>query len=142
MADTSDLVGDRKARKGNNGGGWPSHTPTDDLRAKVRTWAAVGTTQEVIASELHITVDTLVKYYREELDEASARGVANVASNLYAKAMSGDVTSMIFYLKTRGRWSEKASVGDSDNPLVVQTDPLDRALELAKQAARAKTPGV
>ncbi len=65
-----------------------------------------------------------------------------MASNLYSKAMAGDTTAMIFYLKTRGRWSEKPALGDSDNPLVVQTDALDQALELAKQAARAKTPGV
>lgn len=132
-----DLVG---IRKGHNGGGWPAHEPTEDLREKVRMWAAVGTTQEVIASELKISVDTLAKYYRDELDEATNRGVANVASTLYAKAIAGDVTSMIFYLKTRGRWSEKPSVGDADNPLVVQTDPLDRAMELAKQAARLKPP--
>jgi hypothetical protein len=120
----------------------PPYQPTDELRDKVRTWAAVGTTQEVIASELGICVDTLVKYYRVELDEASARGIANIASTLYSKALTGDVASMIFYLKTRGRWSEKPIVGDSDNPLVIQTDPLDRALEMAKQTARMKTPGV
>lgn len=129
-----DLIGGKKGR------GRPAYEPTEDTRAKVRTWAAVGTTQDVIAAELGICIDTLAKYYREELDEATARGVANVASNLYSKAMAGDVTSMIFYLKTRGRWSEKASVGDADNPLVVQTDPLDRAMALAKDAARLKKP--
>jgi len=139
MTDSGDdLVG---TRKGHNGGGWPAHAPTDETRQKVRLWAAVGTTQEVIASELKISVDTLAKYYRDELDEASSEGVANVASTLYSKAMAGDVTSMIFYLKTRGRWSEKASVGDEDNPLVIKTDPLDQAMELAKQAARLKKPG-
>ena len=137
MAD--DIVGTIK------GMGRPPYEVTDELRAKVRAWAAVGTTQEVIASELGICVDTLVKYYRDELNEASARGVANVASNLYAKAMSGDVTSMIFYLKTRGRWSEKASAGDEENPLVMRieggADPLDQAMEIAKRAARAKPSG-
>lgn len=131
-----DIVGTRKPR------GRPPFEPTEEQRNKVRMWAAVGTTQEVIASELGICIDTLAKYFRAELDEATAKGVANVASTLYAKAMSGDVTSMIFYLKTRGRWREKASVGDEDNPLVIRTegDPLDLALELASKAARAKTP--
>lgn len=133
-------VGNKKGT--NSGGGYPPHVPTPELRHKVSLWAAVGTTQEVIASELKITVDTLVKYYREELDEASAKGVANVATTLYAKAMDGDVGSMIFYLKTRGRWSEKAPVGDKENPFVVITseDPLDKALEMAKEAARARKP--
>lgn len=131
-------VGNRKGT--NSGGGYPPHIPTSETRNKVKLWASVGTTQEVIASELKIGVDTLVKYYREELDEASAKGVANVASTLYAKAMDGDVGSMIFYLKTRGRWSEKAPVGDKDNPFVILSDgdPLDKALDLAKQAARAR----
>jgi hypothetical protein len=70
--------------------------------------------------------------------------VANIASNLYAKAMAGDVTSMIFYLKTRGRWREKPSAGDDENPLVMRIegsiDPLDQAMEIAKRAARAKQP--
>jgi len=126
----------------NSGGGNPPHEPTAETRQKFRIWAAVGTTPEVIASELDICVETLTKYYRKELDEASAKGVANVASTLYAKAISGDVGSMIFYLKTRGRWREKPSVGDEENPIFVRTtnDPLDTVLEIAKQAARSRKP--
>jgi hypothetical protein len=134
-----ELGGVKKRPPGNQ-----PYEPTDEVRAKVRLWAAVGTTQEVIASELGISVDTLTRYYRAELDEASARGVANVAANLYTKAMAGDVTSMIFYLKTRGRWREKPSAGDDENPFVMRVDgavdPLDAAMELAKRAARAKKP--
>ena len=136
--ETDKTLGTNKRKRGPIG-----HVPTPELREKVRLWSAVGTKQEVIAAELGITVDTLAKHSREELDEATARGVANVATNLYTKAMSGDVTSMIFYLKTRGRWSEKAPVGDAENPLVVQHQ--GKAEELAqtiaqqlRSAARAK----
>lgn len=135
--DNASLGGVKKRKPGNQ-----PYEATDEARTKVRLWAAVGTTQEVIASELGISVDTLARYYRAELDEASARGVANVAANLYNKAMSGDVTSMIFYLKTRGRWREKASAGDDENPLVLRlegaADPLETAMELTKRAARSK----
>lgn len=130
MSEEADkIVGTNKRKRGPVG-----HVPTAELREKVRLWSMVGTKQEVIAAELGITVDTLAKHYREELDEATARGVANVATNLYTKAMSGDVTSMIFYLKTRGRWSEKAAVGDKDNPLVIEHNP--KADEIAEALAR------
>jgi hypothetical protein len=113
--------------------------PTDEVRKKVALWAQVGTTNAVIASELGISEDTLVKYFREELHEAAPRGVARVAGSLYSKAIAGDVSSMIFYLKTKGRWSEKASVGDGDNPLVVQhTTPPQRVVEIARALRRAK----
>lgn len=130
MSEEADkTVGTNKRKRGPVG-----HVPTAEQREKVRLWSMVGTKQEVIAAELGITVDTLAKHYREELDEATARGVANIATNLYTKAMSGDVTSMIFYLKTRGRWSEKAAVGDKDNPLVIEHNP--KADEIAEALAR------
>jgi hypothetical protein len=90
--------------------GTPAHVPTDETRHLVKTWAQVGTTQLVIARELGINELTLQKYYRDELSEATARGVATVASSLYAKAIAGDTTAMIFFLKTRGRWREKDDV--------------------------------
>lgn len=91
-------------------GGMPAHQPTEETRNLVKTWARVGTTQLVIARELGISEDTLSKYYACELADASARGVATVASSLYAKAIAGDTTAMIFFLKTRGRWREKDDV--------------------------------
>ena len=139
--DCSDLIGSRKLPRGR-----PPHEPTPETREKVSLWASVGTTQAVIATELGICIDTLAKFYREELDAAADRAVARIAGTLYSKALAGDTTSAIFYLKTRGRWSEKASVGDEDNPLVIKTDAgdqtLSEALEIAKQAARMKKPGV
>lgn len=84
-----------------------THVPTDEIRNLVSVWARVGTPQSVIAQELGISIPTLMKYYSEELTEAKKRGVAAVAATLYAKAIGGDTTSIIFYLKTQGRWREK-----------------------------------
>lgn len=85
----------------------PTHKPTPELRTKVSNWAEVGTSHDVIALELGIHKETLYKYYRQELDDAPQRGVAKVANALYEKAIKGDTVSMIFYLKTRGKWREK-----------------------------------
>jgi len=36
-----------------------------------------------------------------------AKGIANIGSVLYEKALSGDIRAMQFYLKTQGGWAEK-----------------------------------
>lgn len=136
--DWEDLAGPRtpvpiKRKRGNQ-----PYVPTDEVRRKVALWAQVGTTNAVIASELGISEDTLAKYYRVELDEAAPRGVAKVASVLFSKAMAGDVTSAIFYLKTKGRWSEKAAVGDEENPLVIQHTTPQRVADIARALREAK----
>lgn len=85
----------------------PSHEPTKEQRKIVEAMSSYGTPQEGIASVIGIDVKTLRKHYREELDTATAKANAQVAQRLYRKCLAGDTTSMIFWMKTRGRWSEK-----------------------------------
>ena len=87
--------------------GRPAHAPTEETRDIVKAHAVVGTPRDVIASIIGITADTLAKHYRPELDESMAKCCAAIAGALYGKAMSGDVTAMIFWLKTRARWREE-----------------------------------
>lgn len=82
------------------------YQPTDRVRLLVRQHAVVGTPQAVIARLVGIGVSALVKYYRPELEDSVAECNAAIAGALYAKAIEGDVTAMIFWLKTRARWSE------------------------------------
>lgn len=90
--------------------GRPPHVPTDKDRRVVEMMTAGGITQEGIARAIGISVDTLVKYYREELDTALDKANAQVAGSLFKKAISdnhpGGVTAAIFWMKTRGRWKE------------------------------------
>lgn len=81
------------------------HVPTDKTRAEVSALTSFGHTQEEIAKHLHICVDTLAKYYRDELDNAALRANAKVANKLYRRAVeSDDLSAQIFWLKTRARW--------------------------------------
>lgn len=98
------------------------HVPTEETRNLVAIWARVGTQQPVIAHELGISVPTLMKYYSEELTEARKRGIASVAATLYAKAIGGDTTSIIFYLKTQGRWRERDDEAEDEQKKI---DALD-----------------
>lgn len=90
--------------------GRPPHVPTDKDRRAVEMMTAGGITQEGIAKVIGISVDTLVKYYREEIDTALDKANAQVAGSLFRKATSeshpGAVTAAIFWMKTRGRWKE------------------------------------
>lgn len=83
------------------------HEPTAETRSNVKALASVGTTQEHIAIYLDIDVKTLRKHYRRELDTALILANSNVAKSLYKNANEGNVTAQIFWLKTKGGWSEK-----------------------------------
>lgn len=87
-------------------GGKPEHIPSEAIRQLVNLHATVGTRQEIIAGLIGISEPTLVKYYRAELDQALAKANAAVGGALYRKAMDGDTTAMIFWMKTRARWRE------------------------------------
>jgi hypothetical protein len=48
--------------------GRPPHVPTDDSRRTVELMTMAGITQEGVARVLDISVDTLGRHYRTELD--------------------------------------------------------------------------
>lgn len=84
------------------------HEPTDKTRAEVAALVSFGNTQEEIAGYIGISIDTLERKYRDELDNSVVRANAKVAAKLFRKATEGDdLSAMIFWLKTRARWREK-----------------------------------
>lgn len=98
------------------GKGRPPHLPTADTRNKVYTLSTVGTRHEDIASVLGISHDTLVKYYKEELDKGRIEANASVAETLFKQAKEGNTTAMIFWLKSRAKWKETSQHEISGNP--------------------------
>jgi len=97
--------------------GHPPHKPTDAMRKLVRDHAIVGTPQENICAILGISLPTLHKHYRHELDTSRDTANAAIGGALYTKAMSGDTASMIFWLKTRARWRETLDLSNEDGSL-------------------------
>ena len=110
------------------------HKPTDVSKAEVKSLASFGITQQEIASYLDVDVKTLLKYYREELDKSAIRANAAVARVLYEKAIvDRDLTAIIFWLKTRGRWS--AAKEEADKAASV---PVLELLQAALESKNAK----
>lgn len=95
-------------------GGRPAHKPTQDSRKTVALLASLGHDQDTIARVLHIVKHTLIKHYREELDNGKAITNNAVVKSAYRQAISGKVPAMtMFWLKCRAGWREKeeASAG-------------------------------
>lgn len=90
------------------------HIPTEGSRGAVEGMKRCGITHEGIARVLEISDDTLVKYYKNELDTAVDKAIVAVAGSLYRRAIDdnhpGSTTSAIFWLKTRGRWKEASEL--------------------------------
>jgi len=87
------------------------HKPTAQTRKKVADMVSYGIAQKHIALCMGISHVTLTKYYKKEIETASHEANAQVAGMLFAKCMQGDVTSIIFWLKTKAKWKQE---DDSD----------------------------
>ncbi len=90
-----------------NLGGRPGHKPTEEQRNTVKLMSAGGIDRDMICRCIGIkSKQTLMKYYRDELDMAKAQLDAEVVGHLIGKIRGGDTASIIFYLKTRMNWKE------------------------------------
>lgn len=97
------------------------HEVTEKTKSQVEMLVSFGISHSDIASYLDISHDTLTRRYRKELDKGLTKAVAKVASVLFYKAtVEKDLTAVIFYLKTRGKWREKDREDDADKNSLVQ----------------------
>ncbi len=107
-----------------------SHKPDEKTRAEVLALTGFGTSQADISTYLGIKEKTLRKYYKEELETGTLRANSTIARALYKKAVGGDTTSMIFWLKTRAKWREtdRLELTGADGG-AVEISHLDKRLE-------------
>ena len=116
--------------KGKEGVG--SHTPTPEMRKKVRMLGVAGYSMREMGEILGVTAPVLEKYYGKEVRESRAETVSAVASTLVRQALAGNVQCMMFYLKTQGGWRESAPVKEvPDTKPVYQlySAPLKSSME-------------
>jgi hypothetical protein len=85
----------------------------------VEMWARDGLTEEEIMTRLGIGNTTFYRWkniheeFREALKSSKAVADARVEKALYTKALDGDTTAQIFWLKNRqpGKWRDKRDIG-------------------------------
>ena len=103
--------------------GRPSFEVTDEVIAKAEKLAAQGLTLEQIALTLGICYQTLNEKrkefsdFSEAIKREQAKGIAQVTNKLYGKAIEGDNTAMIFYLKNRdpANWKDRVDSNINQN---------------------------
>lgn len=102
------------------------HVPTDETRKLVRRMAAAGLSKQQAAHVLGMKSQTQVTHhYDEEWTQGAAEAIFGVAGLLYRKALQGNVTAMIFYLKARAGWRDRGPVDVEDAPL----EPIEEQTE-------------
>jgi len=80
--------------------------------AKVESLAANGLTQEQIAAALGISERTLrsrkgeIADFADAIKRGKAKGIALVTNKLMESIKGGNMTGMIFFLKTQAGWKE------------------------------------
>lgn len=116
-------------------GGRTLTTLTDAQRAEVETLSAV-LNAEQIADFLGIGRTTFFALLNrdEDLSErykrGKARAIGAVAQSLVTKARAGNVTAMIFFLKTQGGWRETVEVAPAKHDQMLDLSALtDEQLE-------------
>jgi hypothetical protein len=117
-----------------------AYKPVKANRDLVWTLKAAGIPEADIASVLGIDTKTLNKHFPKELDRAEAEANGKVAGKLFATAMDGNVTAMIFWLKSRARWRETAEVAVSGHVTFVIEGPDARAQKAIESSAVDITP--
>jgi hypothetical protein len=79
----------------------------DVMREKVRYLAGLGVPQDGISKIIECAPKTLRRRFREDLDRGAAEAIATIAGCLFLAAKRGNVTAMIFLMKTRAHWCER-----------------------------------
>lgn len=93
--------------------GRPPWIPTPEILEQAESYAALGLTREQIASCLGIGKTTLYDKSIEYPEFAAAikrgldKGIARMANLLIKHAEAGNVSSVIFFLKARAKWSDQ-----------------------------------
>tara|TARA_R100001244_G_C5092836_1_gene116817 strand:+ start:25 stop:456 length:432 start_codon:yes stop_codon:yes gene_type:complete len=103
--------------------GRPPFEVTDEVLSNVTQYMSQGLTVDQCARMLGISKSTMMLHQANNSDFSDAiksgkvRGITAVTNTLFNKAVEGDNTSMIFWLKNRGEgeWIEKVVTDNTNN---------------------------
>lgn len=116
----------------------PPKTLTEEEIAQVEELAQTLTSGQ-IADYFGISRDTFyqIMKHNEEVSRrykaGKAKVIKEVAQNLIVKAKSGNLSAIVFYLKTQAGWSEKTEVAHSVAPVSKPPEIGFEAMDLTNE---------
>ncbi len=122
--------------------GQPKHEVTEENKRIIKALVAYGVPYAEVATQLQISVDTLSRHYKLELETAKAEAVAKMGEGVYRRGIDGSIQDAHFYLKTQGYkygWSERTQIehtGKDGGAIKNETVLLPATDELLKRFAR------
>ena len=112
----------------------PPHKPNKASREKVARFVILGVTEDRIADHMGLALNTLKRHYGEELKGGKELLNNEVVGHLISRIREGDVTSTIFWLKTRAGWREAHRADPPEKPTEkprdIRDDLSDAALRI------------
>lgn len=84
----------RKAAKPKREPGRPSHVPTPELQEKVMRYVGAGMSQNDIAHVIGISISSLLRHYRHELDVGAAHCRAQGIDMLWGAARNNNISAI------------------------------------------------
>jgi hypothetical protein len=132
-------TGDGDRRGAAPGGVQQAFVPTDEMRLQVTTLAKV-CSADMIATTLGISRNTLYRHFSGEMQKGKAEAVSTVGAKLLQKALAGDRTCMIFYLKTQGKWSSRLELSGPGGGPIATVDLTSKLREMSDDQLAALEP--
>lgn len=113
---------------------WEKNNEINEKLILIEGWSRDGLSQQQIANNLGINVDTLIEYKKKYSDFSEAlkkgREVVDfeIENALYKSAMEGNVTAQIYWLKCRKKekWGEEKEQENSNKTKITIINSLPK----------------
>ena len=125
--------------------GRPQIKITKKLCQKAEKLSAKGLTMSQIASVLNMGESTLYEKqaqypeFSESIKRGRNKGIEQITNTLFQKAVEGDNTSMIFYLKNVAGWKDKVETQHTGEQMNVNVNIAGKYDELENKLDRLAT---
>jgi hypothetical protein len=95
----------------------PTFKPTLKEKKLVEKLSGLGVVQLEIITMVRdgISIQTLEKYFRRELDIGMARAHSRIAGAIFNRALKGSDNLLMFYAKTQMKWREPKDESEQQN---------------------------